>query len=336
MNKKLVYFISSGSMFGIGFYIMLQTNGKNSYISLALGTILGIAILYIYSLFNKCLNNKKLKDVLPNSFLGVLFKIILIMFYITIITIVLLVLATFVNSFYLVRTPIYIVLLFFGLLSVYLVSKEEYVFFSISSILYYLNILVVVLFALGLTPYMKVSELMPWFNFNSLSIIKGSIIYALITTVPTILVIDYNYKFKDVLKEYLGASLINFIIIISIILSLGSPLIKVYKFPEYDALKQIKILDFIENIENISAINWYLSLFMILSVAIHDIKRITPKKHNKIYLFLLLLVPFLLTINIFYKNYIKTIYLVNYYPLTLFIFFILFILLFIYIKIKKE
>ena len=51
-----------------------------------------------------------------------------------------------------------------------------------------------------------------------------------------------------------------FLITLSTILCLGEPLIRIYSFPEYAVLKQIKILDFIENIENLSTFIWYFDI----------------------------------------------------------------------------
>ena len=48
MKNKLSYFISRASMFGIGFFLIFKNAGKDSWISIILGTILGIITIYIY------------------------------------------------------------------------------------------------------------------------------------------------------------------------------------------------------------------------------------------------------------------------------------------------
>ena len=46
MKNKLTYFIARSSMFGIGFFLIFQNAGKDAWISILLGTLLGIIILY--------------------------------------------------------------------------------------------------------------------------------------------------------------------------------------------------------------------------------------------------------------------------------------------------
>ena len=50
MKNKLTYFIARSSMFGIGFFLVFKNASKDAWISLILGTFLGIIVLYIYNL----------------------------------------------------------------------------------------------------------------------------------------------------------------------------------------------------------------------------------------------------------------------------------------------
>ena len=250
-NNRLPYFLAKSLMFGTGFFLLFKDNGKNAWISVLLGTILGISVLYIYNLIHKKLNGESLTTYLQEKRLGKLYLMIFILFDVFLIIIILLILTTFVNSFYLINTPKFMVILPFVILAFYLAIKEKNILNNLSNLLFFFSIFVVTIFSILLLPYFDYTELLPFNNYNISSIILGSLVYASITSIPQILLIDYNIDFKYTLKYYLIASFFNLTITLGSILGLGDYLIKVYNYPEYDVLKQIKILDFIENIENI-------------------------------------------------------------------------------------
>jgi spore germination protein KB len=332
MNNKLAYFLSKSSMFGLGYFLLCNLNDKNTYLSIILGTILGLFIIYIYSKISNY-SNYNIHKYLNNTFIGKIFNIILLLFYIYILLITILTITTFINSFYLIKTPRIIIILSILLLSIYLSFKDNKTLINLSSLFFCFSIFIVILFTILLIPYSNINELLPIFNYNNINILKGSIIYALISTVPLIIINNYNTNIKITLKNYLVASIINLTIVIGTTLSLGN-LLNVYRFPEYAVLKQIRILDFIENIENISAFGWYAESFIVISLTIFNIKDTLSFKYNKLYLVILLLslIPMLILSNN-YDLLLKVFYI---HPYILLIFFIIFLLLLIYLKLKKK
>lgn len=332
MNNKLAYFLSKSSMFGLGYFLLCNLNDKNTYLSIILGTILGLFIIYIYSKISNY-SNYNIHKYLNNTFIGKIFNIILLLFYIYILLITILTITTFINSFYLIKTPRIIIILSILLLSIYLSFKDNKTLINLSNIFFCFSIFIVILFTILLIPYSNINELLPILNYNNINIIKGSIIYALISTVPLIIINNYNTNIKITLKNYLVASIINLTIVIGTTLSLGN-LLNVYRFPEYAVLKQIRILDFIENIENISAFGWYAESFIVISLTIFNIKDTLSFKYNKLYLVILLLslIPMLILSNN-YDLLLKVFYI---HPYILLIFFIIFLLLLIYLKLKKK
>jgi spore germination protein KB len=331
MNNKLAYFITKASMFGTGYFLLIKDNGKNSWISIILGTILGVIILYIYNLIRQKSINK-LTNYLKKRLLGKLYIFILIMFYILLLIFISITLIMFVNSFYLINTPKIMILLPFLLLAYYLVIHNSNSLLILSNLLFYFSIFIVLLFTLLLIKYFNYTELMPIYNYNYINIIKGSLIYASITSIPSILLLNYNNTFKNTLKYYLLGSFINLIIILGTILASGDALIKIYSFPEYDVLKQIKILDFIENIENISALGWYSELFIMTSMLLNNIKNLLPVKNSNIYLLIVLITITIITTIIINGNYIIILNIFYLLPIILFIFFLLFITIIFYVK----
>ena len=313
MKNKLAYFVTKTSLFGITTFLLFETNGKNSYLSIILGTILSISIIYFYTKF-KSINKK-----------SIIYKIIIILFSIFLATTYLTILSSFINTFYLVKTPKIIVIISFLMLSIYLCFKGKDTLINISNLLFYFSIILVTTFSLLLTKYVNISNIYPIFNYNPINIIKSSIIYALITSVPLILVIPYYKDNKELYKDYIFASLTNLSIIITIILCMGEPLIKIYNFPEYIVLKQIRYLDFIENIESFSSFAWYIEIFITLSLILMNIKNTLPKNNNRL-LFILLAILIVILTFIINTNYKYILILYNYYYIILLIFLLIFII----------
>ena len=332
MKNKLTYFITRSSMFGIGFFLIFKNGGKDAWISILLGTLLGIGIIYFYNLIKKQLNNNLLENTLKKSFLGKIYNFIFILFYLYLMVIIFILLPLFVNSFYLTTTPKLIINIPFLLLAIYLTLKGSKTIENLSSFLCVFSIFIILFFAVSLTNYSNLSNLIPIFTNGTNKILKASLIYASITSIPQIITINYSNDLKNTIKDYLLSSLTLFFIVFFTIIALGEPLIKIYSFPEYTVLRQIKILNFIENIENISSFIWYFDLFIMLSILINNLKSSLPKKYNLIYFYTLILSVLLFTSLIIDKNYIYILNIVYYHPIILFIFFIIFITLFIYLK----
>lgn len=336
MKNKLTYFIARSSMFGIGFFLIFQNASKDAWISVLLGTLLGIIILFVYNQIKKHLNNDTLENKLNKTFIGKIYNIIFIIFYLYLMTITLMLLPLFVNSFYLTTTPKIIVNIPFLILAIYLSFKGKNTLENLSNLLCVFSIIIILFFAVSLTGYIDFNNLLPVFTNSTNNIIKCAFIYASITSIPQIITINYSNDFKNTIKDYLLASLTIFMIIFFTIIALGEPLLKIYSFPEYTVLRQIEILNFIENIENISAFIWYFDLFIMLSTLTNNLKNSLPKKYNLIYFYTLIFIVLIISSYIIDKNYIYILNIVYIYPITLIIFFIIFLILLIYFKIQKS
>lgn len=334
-NNKLTYFVSKSSMFGVGYFLLCNLNNKNSYLCIILGSIIGICIIYLYSFLKKYTNNnlhKKLKE----STIGKIFNIILLFIYIYILCITLLTISTFINSFYLIKTPKLVIIIPLILISLYINFKENQVLINLGNLAYYFSLIIVIIFTLLLLPYCKLNEILPIFNYSNISILKGSIIYASISSIPLILVNDYDKTFKNTFKYYMIASFISLTIVIGTTLALGNNLLNVYRFPEYAVLKQINYLDFIENIENISAFGWYAESFMFISLSLANIKKTLPSKHTNIWLIIITILFVIIPSLILSNNYEILLKLFYIHPYILIIFLLIISSLIVYLKYKKK
>lgn len=336
MKNKLTYFIARSSMFGIGFFLIFQNAGKDAWISILLGTLLGIIVLYIYNLIKNKLNNDILENTLNKTFIGKVYNFILIIFYILLMIVTLMLLPLFVNSFYLTTTPKIIVNIPFLILAIYITFKGKNTIENLSSFLWIFSLLIILFFAISLTGYLDFQNLTPIFTNSTNNILKCSFYYASLTSIPQIITINYSNNFKSTLKDYLFSSLTIFTIIFFTIIAMGEPLLKIYSFPEYTVLRQIKILNFIENIENISAFIWYFDLFIMLSTLTNNLKSALPKKYNLIYFYILLFIVLIISSLLIGGNYIYVLKIVYTYPYILLAFFIIFLTLLLYLKITNK
>ena len=335
MTNKLTYFTARTSMFGIGFFLIFQNSGKDAWIPVILGSMLGIIILYLYRCIHQYLVGEKIENSFKNNFMGLIYKLFFIIFYLYLMIIILMLLQIFVNSFYLTNTPKLLISTIFIFLAVYLSYKGKFVLENLSNILCIFSLVIILFFAFSLIKYSNLTNVLPIYTESNFTIIKCSIIYALISAVPQIININYQYNFKRIIKDYLLASTTILFIVFFTIIALGEPLIKMYSFPEYTVLRQIKILNFIENIENISAFIWYFDMFIMLSTLCINLKNTLPKRYNLIYYFLCIIIVLVISGIYIANDYKLLLNIVYTYPYVLLFSLIIFITLLFYLKRKK-
>ena len=152
------------------------------------------------------------------------------------------------------------------------------------------------------------ASLFPSINFDnfkpvginsSISILLGSLEYALYSTIPFITLPEFKQKYNY--KTYLLSSLFLFIIFVLIIGNLDINLATTYRYPEYMIFKNIAILNFIENTHNILFFIWLINIYTLTSHTSLNIKEITNKKGLIITIIFIAII-----INLFIINTYKT------------------------------
>ena len=313
--NKLEYnsalFLSSISLFlGIGISKIINSIGSDSWISIILGTFIGLFINYIFT---------KLPEKENKIFIYTYSTILL--------TLNLLLITKLISSIYLNRTPDIIVVIPLIILIYYISNKGINTILKTSLIIAFIYILIYLIPFTALAPKINIDEFKPLLTSNIYDIIKCSLTYAFISTTPFILFPKFkeNYNYKS----YLLSSLLVLIIFIITIGNLGPSLAKLYRYPEYMVCKEISLLGFIENIQNILSYLWLFCSFILSSIATYNIKRVSNKK---ILIITLLLITFIL--NNVLKNYIYIEYITKYYGIILFSTLILFLISKIFSKNK--
>lgn len=321
MKNNLNYFITRSSFLGVGYYLLYKYSGHDAWIAIILGTILGIGVIYLFSLIQKYCN----KD---NLIYKILFTIINLYFILVFLNL----LPLFVNSFYLVNTPSVFITLPFLIACIYLSLKDKNVLYYTSNLLFILSIIFIFLAIFALIKNVKINLFLPILELSNQNLIKSTLFYSAMSAIPNIITINHDIEFKKMVKNYLFSSFILLCVAILTIGSISSILLSSYSFPEYVVLKRISILKFIENIENILSIIWYCDLFILISTCCVNVKYLVKNK----YLHLgFISIPFLITTLYFGTNYIRTLVLFNIYPYCLGIILLLFVIFNLF-NIKKK
>ena len=270
-SNLLIYFLSRSLFLGGGISTLFLYCSKDAYIAIILGTLLGIGIIYIISRikiskpFNIYLQEK--------SFINILIKVIFICYIIFGIFILLIILATFLYSYFLPFTPSVISCLPFIFLAAFLSPKSTSKIVYVAQVLFIISLILIFLKTILLANEFDFGNLLPVLTTKPFNIFKASFIFTILSTAPFILLIDESIQFKQSLKYYLISSLTIFIVVLTITVVLGE-LVNVYSYPEYSVLRKIRLFKFIENIENFISIGWFFDIFICLSLSSLKLKQL--------------------------------------------------------------
>lgn len=249
----LTYLLAFPLFMGIGISKMIRDVGSDVWISMIIGTILGLFIIFLF----KKLPNKS------NKYCSLIINTIFLLLGTLIFN-------KLVGSIYLSKTPNLIIMIPGYALLIYTVYKGKEALFKTSSILIIVFMLLFLIAALVLIPSINIDYFLP-IKTNSFSkIILSGVDMALLSTTPLVLL--PNAKEKLNYKNYLLASVTIYIIIICTLGNLGVDIAKIYRYPEYMVFKKISLLKSIENIENILFMIWIITIYNITSLASINIK----------------------------------------------------------------
>ena len=293
--NKLEYnsaiFLSSISLFlGIGINRVISIAKNDSWISVIIGSILGLLFLYLF----KKLKNKNRK------WLSLLANTIILSIDIFLIT-------KLISSIYLNKTPDFMVMLPFLIIIYYGVKKGFSTILKVSSILFFVYILITIIPVATLVPSINYDYFKPILNNSFINIIIGAIRFAIISISPILIFPDLKENFSY--KSYIFSCLLLLTIIVGVIGNLGLDLSLLYRYPEYMVFKNISLMGFIENIQNILSYLWLISSFIIALFTSYNIKNTLTNKG-----LIIILISILFSFSFFLlNNYIYTDYLINYY-----------------------
>ena len=309
-NSELIYFICSTFMYGVGFSSIFKLCKNDSWLVILIGSIISLIILPIY--------NKLTKD-------SKLIKSINITFILLINLMILRILTT---SFYLTKTPGLLITIPFILLCLYNSKKGISTISKESNILFIFSIITIVLNLLASTKTGSITFFLPLMHTKKINIIKG-IIYYIVYIISPLVLVNNNSNYKSDIKFFLIINILILFMSIIIIFVLGPNLITMLRFPEYMIYKEINLFGFIENVENLVGLVYYINLFITSSLCLYTLKSIV--KHN--YIIYLIIVSILVITEFVSDKYKYSLLIYKYLPQILITLVILYIFNYI---LKKE
>lgn len=283
----LVVGLSGASFWGIVSAFLFKTAKNQVIISMIIGFLLSLIIVKTYlSFFNKStfLNLYEKMKIIYGKF-SIVINTIICLSSIMIYIFFTYRLTSFLSSQYLIETP-KIFLHSFIILSTLYMAKNGIESIARISVLSLILALILYVFDGGsLIQYIKIDNYLPMYDYNIMSIIKSSCVFAAFFSIPTIY-ICFNKKDDIVDKEkfnktFLIYYIISFIVILSsVVITLGVfgiNLTLLFDYPLYTVLKRITLFSFIDSVENVSVMLWILYVINASNIVIDAVVNLTKQ-----------------------------------------------------------
>lgn len=315
---SIAYFLMLANNMGLTKYVMFHYAKQDSIISIIIGSILGLIPLFIYL---KIIDKKpelnifeKIDYLFPK--LGKIISLVLTATITYFIAINYNNLIKFISSQYLSKTPSIVIALSFLPAITYILTKGTTVIGRTIFILLIISIIFVFLTIGGLIWQVKIENLLPILENGIKDPLICSFIYITFNISPLFLlttIAKNNITDKDKLKKrmiitYVIANMVTLIIFFLTLAVLGKNLTMLYQYPEYDVIKKVSLIGFIERTESTISLTWIFYVFAITVIGIqficeyikHTFKIINKKTNNKI----IILTSLIITIwgNLIFQN----------------------------------
>lgn len=308
MKEKpfIIYFLTQSLFLGFGISILFSISSKDCYIGALLGLLIGFVIIYLYSKFLELKKKRNLKEILKqNKILGIFVYLLLIIASYILLIYSLVIYKVFVASFMLIKTPEILLLIPIVIFGTYGAFKGLTVINRVAESLIPIALGLAAFAFLGVVGLFDTTNFLPILTTTPSNFFKTALTFAGISTFPNLLTIHYQEKPKYMLTTYSLTCLLIIGTIIYINGILGEELVHIYRFPEYMVLKQLKLFQFIEKVENILSIAWIFNIFILLMTSIHSIKELLPNKKPKIITVIILILTLYMIDKVFAFNYVN-------------------------------
>ena len=336
MSATPLFFLTRSLFFGLGISLICKYTNKDTYIGAIIGMLLGLLIILGYQYIIRFKKNQSLNQIfVQNKIVGTIIRTLLLIASIMILIYTLLAYKTFVSSFLLATTPVYMILIPWLILLIYAASSGLSMIHKLSTALLPISIVLSLLSIISIFGNFDYYNFLPILTAKPSNMFMTIISFAGISSLPGILTLHFDSDVKNYVKYYLISATLIVIAILCINGVFGEVLVNVFRFPEYMVLKQVKLLDFIKKVENILSIAWAFDLFITSAFSIYSIKELVPKKKNNWSTLFIILIVAILIDKFFDFNYINELFIYYALPYVSLILPIIIILLFFYLIKKK-
>ncbi len=336
-NAITIFFLTRSLFFGLGISLLCKYTNKDTYIGAIIGTLLGLIIILCYRYIIQNKKNKSLNEILnQNKIIGLIVRILFLAASIIILIYTLLTYKTFISSFLLATTPVFMILIPWLILLIYCAWGGIPMINKLATSLFPFSIILSILSIFSIFGNFDYYNFLPILTTKPTSLFMSIIAFAGISTFPGILTLHLESNIKNYVKFYLLSAILVIITIICVNGIFGEVLVNIFRFPEYMILKQVILLDFIEKIENILSIVWAFDLFITSAFAIYSIKTLVPAKKNNFSTLIIIAIIAILIDKFFDFNYIYELFAYYALPYISFILPLIIIILLIYLLKKTN
>lgn len=306
----ILFFLIRAPFLGIIINSLFNIARQDALISVGISFIIGLIPLIIFLLLlnhDENLNINGLIDKYFNKYIGFFMKMLLCIIFIFHSSILLWNLGNFINSQFLYKTPMFIIIALFMIPIINIANKKLSTIGRTSFIFFLLTALLYIQTALALSSKCDLSNLGPFFEHGISPIIDASINVFSYCALPifSLLIIPKNsiQNNKKLTKSILYIYIISYIslaiIIFFINTVLGLELTLFYEYPEYHILKMINIAAFIQRVESLISFQWFYDIIITLTIFIYYITKTvqnTFKTNDKLNKWIILLISLIIVI----------------------------------------
>lgn len=312
------FFLSRFLFFGAGLSFLFYNSNNDTWLACILGLVLGIIAFKVLHIISKKNEGLSLTNLIKKN---IFIKLILYLFCFLLLNYLLTVLTLMNHSFFLYETPPLFIAILLMLVIVYGVIKGERVFTKVAEFLFFISIVVFTLkfIGYGYNAASSYDNLFPLLNTKVTGFLFTTLIFFIYSFVPNILLLNFKVEelsYKQMVVGYVIGAISIILTILIISMTFGFPLATIIRYPEYMVLKKISLFNVFKNIENILVITWYFDCLVSGFIITNTIKKINnntfPMLIRKVTYILLLLASLFVAVNIFVKDYTKTILLYKY------------------------
>ena len=316
----IVYFLINAFFIGISFNSLITNLRQNSYIGVLVGGIIGIIplLLYIYYFNYKPKLNINDKNIfLFGNLIGNIINFIIATFTLLLIIVLFSNLVTFIQSDYLSKTPLILIVITFIIPIYYSVHTGLKSLCRASLVFFFLAILIGLFTSISLSVQIDINNFKPFlikndYLFGFVSYLSYNVIpLYLINIIPKSEIVNNNKTNKYIIIFYIISFISILISLISLIGIFGINLSMLYKYPEFQVLKKVSLIGISSRIDSLIFIKWIFSIMITIAIGLYYVVETSKsilKERNNIFLtiYCLIIISFSLLIpNDLFINFLS-------------------------------
>ncbi|MBH5316834.1 endospore germination permease [Paenibacillus sp. GSMTC-2017] len=253
------------------------TVGKqDAWISAILGLVIGIIIVFLFTFVGKLypsLTVIEYNEKILGKWLGLCASLLFLFFIFIDASVYVREIGDFMTTMIMPDTPIQYIHVLFIFIVVMGIRLGLEVFTRAGELFFPFFVLLFMLFIIFLAPQAKLENIQPIFEEGIRQVMPGSLAsaaYPFMELIVFLMIFPYVNRTDQIRKSMIIGTLLGGIVIILIvmlsILVLGVNFTASHHYPSFELAKKISIGDFLERVEAIMMILWFLSIYFKLAI----------------------------------------------------------------------